>query len=508
MLSQIKSSGLLGVNGVIVTVEIDISRGLPCYSLVGLPDAGIKESKDRVFSAVKNNGYKYPMERITINLAPADLKKEGPAFDLAIALGILNASEQLNWDHPENYLVIGELSLSGQIRSVNGVLPMVLAAKEAGIANVLVPFENRHEAAVVQNINVYPVNDFHEAVSFIKKELIIEPFKVDLSSLLRVENSCHRIDFSDIRGQDSGKRALEIAAAGAHNCLMSGPPGSGKTMLAKGFASILPDLTIDEALEITKIHSISGLLKNNAIISQRPFRSPHHTISKVSLVGGGRIPKPGEVSLAHLGVLFLDELPEFQKSALEVLRQPIEDQEVTISRINASLTFPASFTLITSMNPCPCGYLTDPAHECICTPQQIKNYHGKISGPLMDRLDIFVEIPSTTYDELQTKPKGESSQAIKKRVDAARELQNARYAELDIFYNAQLTPKLMETYCPLGPAEENLMEKVYTKMKLSARGYHRLLKLARTIADLDGSEAIQIGHLTEAIQYRAMTKLS
>lgn len=508
MLSQIKSSGLLGVNGVIVTVEIDISRGLPCYSLVGLPDAGIKESKDRVFSAVKNNGYKYPMERITINLAPADLKKEGPAFDLAIALGILNASEQLNWDHPENYLVIGELSLSGQIRSVNGVLPMVLAAKEAGIANVLVPFENRHEAAVVQNINVYPVNDFHEAVSFIKKELIIEPFKVDLSSLLRVENSCHRIDFSDIRGQDSGKRALEIAAAGAHNCLMSGPPGSGKTMLAKGFASILPDLTIDEALEITKIHSISGLLKNNAIISQRPFRSPHHTISKVSLVGGGRIPKPGEVSLAHLGVLFLDELPEFQKSALEVLRQPIEDQEVTISRINASLTFPASFTLITSMNPCPCGYLTDPAHECICTPQQIKNYHGKISGPLMDRLDIFVEIPSTTYDELQTKPKGESSQAIKKRVDAARELQNARYAELDIFYNAQLTPKLMETYCPLGPAEENLMEKVYTKMKLSARGYHRVLKLARTIADLDGSEAIQIGHLTEAIQYRAMTKLS
>lgn len=508
MLSQIKSSGLLGVNGVIVTVEIDISRGLPCYSLVGLPDAGIKESKDRVFSAVKNNGYKYPMERITINLAPADLKKEGPAFDLAIALGILNASEQLNWDHPENYLVIGELSLSGQIRSVNGVLPMVLAAKEAGIANVLVPFENRHEAAVVQNINVYPVNDFHEAVSFIKKELIIEPFKVDLSSLLRVENSCHRIDFSDIRGQDLGKRALEIAAAGAHNCLMSGPPGSGKTMLAKGFASILPDLTIDEALEITKIHSISGLLKNNAIISQRPFRSPHHTISKVSLVGGGRIPKPGEVSLAHLGVLFLDELPEFQKSALEVLRQPIEDQEVTISRINASLTFPASFTLITSMNPCPCGYLTDPAHECICTPQQIKNYHGKISGPLMDRLDIFVEIPSTTYDELQTKPKGESSHDIKKRVDAARELQNARYAELDIFYNAQLTPKLMETYCPLGPAEENLMEKVYTKMKLSARGYHRLLKLARTIADLDGSEAIQIGHLTEAIQYRAMTKLS
>ena len=389
MLSQIKSSGLLGVNGVIVTVEIDISRGLPSYSLVGLPDAGIKESKDRVFSAIKNNGFKYPMERITINLAPADLKKEGPAFDLAIALGILNASEQLNWEHPEDYLIIGELSLSGEIRSVNGVLPMVLAAKEAGISNILVPFENRHEAAVVQNVDVFPVKDFDEAVSFIKKELIIDSFKVDLNMLLALESSSHAIDFSDVRGQDQGKRALEIAAAGAHNVMMSGPPGSGKTMLAKGFPSILPDLTIDEALEITKIHSISGLLKNNAIISQRPFRSPHHTISKVSLVGGGRIPKPGEVSLAHLGVLFLDELPEFQKSALEVLRQPIEDQEVTISRVNASLTFPASFTLITSMNPCPCGYLTDPAHECICTPQQIKNYQGKISGPLMDRLDIF-----------------------------------------------------------------------------------------------------------------------
>ncbi|MBI4856039.1 MAG: YifB family Mg chelatase-like AAA ATPase [Acetobacterium woodii] len=507
MLSQIKSSGLLGVNGVIVTVEIDISRGLPSYSLVGLPDTGIKESKDRVFSAIKNNGFKYPMERITINLAPADLKKEGPAFDLAIALGILNASEQLTWDHPEDYLIIGELSLSGEIRSVNGVLPMVLAAKEAGISNILVPFDNRHEAAVVQNVDVFPIKDFDEAVSFIKKELIIDPFKVDLNALLALENSSHSIDFSDVRGQDQAKRALEIAAAGAHNVLMSGTPGSGKTMLAKGFPSILPDLTIDEALEITKIHSISGLLKNNAIISQRPFRSPHHTISKVSLVGGGRIPKPGEVSLAHLGVLFLDELPEFQKSALEVLRQPIEDQEVTISRVNASLTFPASFTLITSMNPCPCGYLTDPAHECICTPQQIKNYQGRISGPLMDRLDIFVEIPSTTYDELQTKPKGETSQAIKMRVDAARERQNQRYQDLDIFYNAQLTPKLMENFCALGAAEEKLMEKVYTKMKLSARGYHRILKLARTIADLDSSEAIQVSHLTEAIQYRGMSKL-
>ncbi|MBC3889105.1 YifB family Mg chelatase-like AAA ATPase [Acetobacterium paludosum] len=508
MLSQIKSSGLLGVNGVIVTVEIDISRGLPSYSLVGLPDTGIKESKDRVFSAIKNNGFKYPMERITINLAPADLKKEGPAFDLAIALGILNASDQLTWDQSDNYLVVGELSLSGEIRCVTGVLPMILAAKEAGIQNILIPYNNRYEAAVVQGVDVFPLRDLNEAIALIKGELIIAPFKVDLNRLLTQKIDSYGIDFSDIRGQDQAKRALEIAAAGSHNVLMTGAPGSGKTMLAKGFPSILPDLTLDEALEITKIHSISGLLKNNAIINQRPFRSPHHTISKAALVGGGRIPKPGEVSLAHLGVLFLDELPEFQKSALEVLRQPMEDQEVSISRVNAALTFPACFTLISSMNPCPCGFLSDPSHECICTPQQIKNYQGKISGPLMDRLDIFVEVPNTTYDELQTKPKGETSQVIKKRVDAARGRQNERYRDLDIFYNAQLTPRLMERFCTLGTAEQKLMEKVYTKMNLSARGYHRILKLSRTIADLDNAENINVSHLAEAIQYRGMPKLT
>ncbi|MGV8906965.1 MAG: YifB family Mg chelatase-like AAA ATPase [Acetobacterium sp.] len=506
MLSQIKSSGLMGVNGVIVTVEIDVSRGLPSYALVGLPDTGIKESKDRVFAAIKNNGFQYPMERITINLAPADLKKEGPAFDLAIALGILVSSNQLTWDQPEDYLIVGELSLSGEIRSVNGILPMVLEAKKAGIHKIFVPYDNRFEAAVVQDVDIYPVKNLSEAVSLINGELLMEPFVIDLKSLLTPKETSGGIDFSDIRGQDQAKRALEIAAAGSHNLLMSGPPGSGKTMLAKGFPSILPDLTLDEALEITKIHSISGLLKDNAIMCERPFRAPHHTISKTALVGGGRIPKPGEVSLAHLGVLFLDELPEFQKSALEVLRQPIEDQEVCIARVNASLTFPASFTLITSMNPCACGYLTDPTHECICTPQQIKNYQGKISGPLMDRLDIFVDVPPTTYDELQSKPKGDSSRTIKQRVDAARNIQNTRYKHLDIYYNAQLTPKLMEIFCILGTAEQQLMEKVYAKMNLSARGYHRILKLARTIADLDNTQDINVSHLSEAIQYRGMLK--
>ncbi len=502
MLSKIYSCGLLGVDGQIVTVEIDISRGLPAYSLVGLPDAGIKESKDRVFSAIKNSNYLYPMERITINLAPADLRKEGSAYDLAIAIGILSSSDQLNCPSLKDYLIIGQLSLSGEIRPVKGVLPMVLAAKENNLTHIIVPYENRLEAAVVEGVTVYPLTCLSDCIDFLKGELIIDAFKIDSSKLLNGTDKSYPLDFSDIRGQDQAKRALEIAAAGSHNVLMSGPPGSGKTMLAKAFPSILPNLTLDESLEITKIHSISGLLNNQPLVCHRPFRSPHHTISKTSLIGGGRFPKPGEVSLAHLGVLFLDELPEFQKTALEVLRQPLEDESVSISRLSASLTFPAKFTLIASLNPCPCGYLNDPQHECICSPGQIRNYRGKLSGPLLDRMDIFLNVPSTSFEEIQTRAKGESSVAIKKRIDAARSIQNDRYQKTSIFFNSQLTPQFLEKHCLLDKGGQAMMEKCYHKMNLSARGYHRILKLARTIADLDGSLPIQIHHLSEAIQYR------
>lgn len=502
MLSKIYSCGLLGVDGIIVTVEIDISRGLPGYSLVGLPDAGIKESKDRVFSAIKNSNYNYPMERITINLAPADLKKEGSAYDLPIAIGILSSSDQLSKPNLDNYLIIGELSLSGEIRAINGVLPMVLAAKKNKIRKIIVPYGNHFEAAVVDGVEIYPVSCLSDCIDFLKEELIIDPFKVDSAKLLNTKDKIYPINFSDVRGQDQAKRALEIAAAGSHNVLMSGPPGSGKTMLAKAFPSILPDLTLDESLEITKIHSISGLLNNQPLVCHRPFRSPHHTISKTSLIGGGRFPKPGEVSLAHLGVLFLDELPEFQKSALEVLRQPLEDESVSISRITASLTFPAKFTLIASLNPCPCGYLDDPQHECICSPRQIRNYRGKISGPLLDRMDIFLNVPSTSFEEIQKRTKGESSQAIKERVDAARLIQNERYQTSEIFFNSQLTPQFLEKHCALNKSGQAMMEKCYHKMNLSARGYHRILKLSRTIADLDGADSIELHHLSEAIQYR------
>jgi magnesium chelatase family protein len=502
MLAKIFSCGLLGIEGLIVTVEVDLNYGLPGFIVVGLPDTGVKESRDRVFSAIKNNGYAYPDKKVTVNLAPADLKKEGSAYDLPIAIGLLVASNQLEGDFSD-MLCFGELSLNGDLRPVRGVLPMVLAAKAKGFKKVILPQENKTEGAIVDGIDVLPARNLKQVIDYLKGKAEIEPYRIDSQQLLNQGQTAYRVDFSEIKGQDNAKRALEIAAAGGHNVLMSGPPGSGKSMLAKAFPSILPALTLNEALEITKIYSIAGLLKDN-IMTHRPFRAPHHTLSNVSIIGGGSIPKPGEVSLAHLGVLFLDELPEFQKSALEVLRQPIEDHEVTISRVNATLTYPASFMLIASMNPCPCGYLGDPTHKCTCTKNEIRRYNSRISGPLLDRIDIRVEVPAVDIKELEDRTPGESSMLIRKRVNRARQIQNERFQnEKGIYFNAQLEPHLIDRYCELDQEGQDFLEMVYSKLKLSGRGYHRILKLARTIADLDGADQIGLIHLSEATSYRS-----
>lgn len=504
MLAIIKSMALHGLDGYLVDVQVDISNGLPYFEIVGLPDTSIRESKERVKSAIRNCGEDFPSRRIVVNLAPADTKKEGSCFDLPIAIGILKAIERINKDL-SNIAFIGELSLDGKLNKVNGILPMCVEALKLGIKTIILPKQNALEAAVVNGLNIIPADNLNQVIDYLTNVEDIKPTEVDIEKIF--ENNEYSIDFSEVKGQESAKRALEIAAAGGHNCLLIGSPGSGKTMLARRIPSILPDLSFNEALEVTKIHSIAGTLKNNQpLITIRPFRSPHHTISSVSLVGGGKIPKPGEISLSHYGVLFLDELPEFNKNTLEVMRGPLEDRKVTISRINASLTYPCNFMLIASMNPCPCGFYGSKDKECSCTPQQISKYMGKISGPLLDRIDLQIEVSGVKYEKLNSKEEIESSKEIKKRVNIARKIQQDRYLEYGIYSNSELTPKLTNKYCKLDEKGQAILKNAFEKLGLSARAYGRILKVSRTIADLEQSQEIKASHIAEAIQYRSLDK--
>ncbi len=502
MYSKVNTCVLQGLNGSIIEVESDLSRGLPVLNIVGLGDAAIKESKERVRTAIKNSGYNFPLNRITINLAPANLRKEGSQMDLAIAVGILMADGLVLSDDIQDTIFLGELSLDGTVNAIDGALPMVISMRELGIKKCIIPYDNKNECSIMTDIQIIPVKNLGEVVDYLNNEIEIEPHIVhtDIDNLYYDSN----IDFSEIKGQEGLKRALEVAAAGNHNLLIIGPPGSGKTMAARRLPTILPKLSFDEAIEVTKIYSISGLLKDKTIIQERPFRSPHHTASNISLIGGGRIPKPGEVSLAHNGVLFLDELPEFQRNVLEVLRQPIEDGYVNISRVNASLSFPAKFMFIASMNPCPCGYYGDPLHDCTCTQGNIDKYLGKISNPLLDRIDIHIEVLPVKYDDLNNEHNAESSIDIRKRVAKAREVQFNRFKNKDYFNNSQIRNKDIKTYCKLSNSSENIMKEAFLKYKFSGRTYNKLLKVSRTIADLDNKEDIEDKHILEAIRYRTL----
>ena len=505
MLSIVKSMTLHGLEGFIVDVQVDVAGGLPCWEIVGLPDISIREAKERVRTAIKNSGYEFPSRRIVINLAPATIKKVGSAFDLPIAIAILLATENINEFDFENVAFVGELSLDGNVHSITGILQMCIEAKKLGIKEIVVPKENAKEASIVDGINVIPVSSLNQVVAYLNKTIKINPEKFNSNELIK-SNQVYNLDFSEVKGQKNIKRAIEVAASGGHNCMLIGSPGSGKTMMARRIPTILPKLSFEEALEVTKIHSVAGnISENSPLIINRPFRFPHHTISKTSLVGGGAIPKPGEISLAHYGVLFLDELPEFEKSTLEVLRGPLEDGKITISRVNATLTYPSKFMLVASMNPCPCGYYGSDK-ECSCSNQAINKYLGKISGPLLDRLDIQVEVSSVKYKNLNSNTQEETSEQIRKRVEETRKIQLERYKECGIYSNSELTPKLIEKYCKLDEKSKIILEKAFNKLGLSARAYARILKVARTIADMDKSENIQSNHLLEAIQYRSLDK--
>ncbi len=505
MLATVQSSTVYGIDGLPVEVEVDLAGGVPHFAVVGLPEGAVKEGQHRVRAALRNAGLEFPGRKVTVNLAPADVKKEGSALDLPIAIGILAASRQVPREALAGYAVLGELSLDGRVKAVRGALPIAAAARARGLRGLLLPAPNAREAAVVQGIDVLAVETLAEAVQLLRGERAIAPTRVDLEAVF-APASRGEVDFADVRGQDAVKRALEVAAAGGHNVIMIGPPGAGKTMLAQRLATILPALTLEEALEATRVHSVLGLMRGRSLVVARPFRAPHHTISDAGLIGGGSIPRPGEVSLAHRGVLFLDELPEFRRNVLEVLRQPLEERRITIARVAGSVTFPADLMLVAAMNPCPCGFLGDAQRPCTCSTLQVQRYRSRVSGPLLDRIDIQTEVRAVAYRELAAAGHGESSAVVRARVDRARRRQLARFAGRPLYCNAQMAPPDLARHCPTAPAAQALLERAMQALGFSARAYTRILKVARTIADLADADTLTASHVAEAIQYRNLDR--
>ncbi|MCH7842780.1 MAG: YifB family Mg chelatase-like AAA ATPase [Chloroflexi bacterium] len=508
MLANAQTCAVVGLDGFVVQVEVDISPGLPVFNIVGLPDAAVQEAKERVRAALRNSGCEFPLRRITVNLAPADLKKEGPAYDLPIAVCMLLSSGQID-SVPDRAVFLGELSLEGALRHTKGILAMVSVARDQGYTSVFVPTIDADEASLVEDIKVYPVSSLRHLIEHLRCESEIQPLDDDVWQTVDDTTVHYEMDLSNVRGQEHAKRALEVAAAGFHNLIFNGPPGSGKTLLARCLPSILPRMAQQEALEVTKIYSVNGALPaGNPLVLQRPFRSPHYTISNAGLVGGGRTLRPGEITMSHRGVLFLDELPEFSHTALESLRQPLEDKVVTISRVSGSITYPASFMLVAAMNPCPCGYHTHPTKECTCSPSTVARYQKRISGPLLDRVDVFVEVPPVEYEKLVEDQQAEDSSRPRLRVEQARAIQGKRFKECGFFCNSEMGPAEVWKFCQLDEGAKGLLQTATQRLNLSARAFHRILKVSRTIADLEGSEGINIAHLAEALQYRPRTAVS